>query len=152
MIASALDAINQILLDEQCSLADILVSVIQQKHTLTTGLVEGLGDILGVLAAHVPSASFDSVLDKMTNVINSRYYDEVMALTDNDTGWHFSALHTTADQLEGFVLEEMGSKMRKLAPRLWAFLDALVPRFARTRSMDSDQQRYQAIIIIVCIN
>ncbi|EPQ50063.1 hypothetical protein GLOTRDRAFT_51073 [Gloeophyllum trabeum ATCC 11539] len=43
-----------------------------------------------------------------------------------ENGWHFSALHASAEKLENFRIEDMAKGLEKLAPELWLLLDALL--------------------------
>jgi hypothetical protein len=126
-----LDAINELVINAQTSLTEVLVSLVEQQHPLTDDLCQGLRKIINAVLLHAPAASFEATLKTMTEIINSQYFEEIKILTDLDTGWPFSATHTNSDQLEGFLIENMAGTMKRLAGRLWHFLDVVVPRFAQ---------------------
>ena len=63
------------------------------------------------------------------------YKEELLQLASVDAGWHFSAATATVEQIEGFELGEMHSRMAELAPQLVGLLETLV------RAKDSPNKR-----------
>lgn len=89
-------------------------------------VLNGLNTYLG------PSALTDKVQRTMQRV----YADEILALSDKNTGFHFRASKANAAQLAGFSLQDMGLKMQELAPKLWKLLNILL-----SADVDSQERR-----------
>jgi hypothetical protein len=146
MLSITLQAIAQILHESGCSLSDILKTIIQQDHSLIDDLSRGLPSVLDTLKTHVPK-SFETVLDHTRELVHAQHVLEIKTLTNIQSGWHFSATNSSADQLEQFLVAEMGVKMARLSPSLWAWLDTIVPRFSRQRIGDSEPKQSEALIV-----
>ena len=68
----------------------------------------------------------------MFEAFATRLTAEVKCLAEKESGWHISAKHARADQLESFSLDGMSSRMQEQAPVLSKLLGIL---------LDSDPQR-----------
>ena len=55
-----------------------------------------------------------------------KYMNEVLCLVSKKNGWHFSAQHTSAEQLEAFSLENMVWELMAQALLLWDVLGTLL--------------------------
>jgi hypothetical protein len=61
-----------------------------------------------------------------SDLITSFYKHEIRSLLDNDHTWRFSAVHSTAQQIEDFKIEGMVRSMMEIAPHLWKGISALL--------------------------
>ncbi|KAG1721899.1 uncharacterized protein EDB91DRAFT_1064206 [Suillus paluster] len=62
-----------------------------------------------------------------------------------ETGWKFSALNASSDQLEDFKLEDMARDMQSLAPELWGMLGDVLSASGQTTEVicdDADDEEY----------
>src|SRR5882762_3018526 len=55
-----------------------------------------------------------------------KYMNEVLCLVSKKNGWHFSAQHTSAEQLEAFSLKDMAWELMAQVPLLWDLLGTLL--------------------------
>jgi hypothetical protein len=58
--------------------------------------------------------------------VKKQYVSSIRTLAKNENGWHFSAINTSAKQLEDFRIEDMATKMKSLAPDLWDIIGLLL--------------------------
>ncbi len=76
------------------------------------------------------------------------YTQELHALTRKENGWHFSAIHAEANQIEDFMLDDMVTQMEVLAPSLWHLLSALVTQKPSAKhnyggsELDEEEEKY----------
>ena len=61
-------------------------------------------------------------VDASHKLMSKRYADEIICLVSKENGWHFSALHTSAEQLQAFSIEDMALRLTVQAPLLWDLL------------------------------
>lgn len=72
---------------------------------------------------------------------------EVASLANKESGWHFSAMHARAEQIESFSMEDMARKLRFQAPGIWDLLGSLLdsdPSRTRRRKQHMDPQAGRA--------
>jgi hypothetical protein len=69
----------------------------------------------------------------------------VWELAKKENGWHFGALHASAQKLQEFQIKDMAQKMEELAPELWDLLGLMLStdkrqteRIVKARSQDAD--------------
>ncbi|KZT00083.1 uncharacterized protein LAESUDRAFT_739738 [Laetiporus sulphureus 93-53] len=58
--------------------------------------------------------------------MKQHYLELAQQLVATENGWHFSALHTTAQQIQDFQIEDMAAKIRTLAPDLWDLIMVVI--------------------------
>ncbi|KAF8144248.1 hypothetical protein K438DRAFT_1488274, partial [Mycena galopus ATCC 62051] len=58
--------------------------------------------------------------------VKFKYAESICNLAGKENGWRFSAANTSAKQLENFRIEDMATKMKKLAPGIWDLLGLLL--------------------------
>ncbi|KAG1760898.1 hypothetical protein EV702DRAFT_1171476 [Suillus placidus] len=61
-----------------------------------------------------------------SDVVQGRYVREVQILSAKESGYHFSVLNTSVEQLEEFDIGVLGRGMEVHAPLLWRLLDILL--------------------------
>lgn len=121
-----LDAMSALLQSHETAISTMLIYVLTGVSRSSTAslLLDNL-----LLASHdilVAFRQYPVVNTAIRNTEERLYSRELQALTRIETGWHFSALHATADQIEDFHLEDMATQMEAIAPTLWRLLDVLV--------------------------
>ncbi|KAH7918726.1 hypothetical protein BV22DRAFT_1024082 [Leucogyrophana mollusca] len=67
-----------------------------------------------------------SVLNWTMNTMKRTLCREVEELTRDHHGLHFKATSATAEQQEGSMMQNIASKMKRLAPHLWETVHALL--------------------------
>ena len=117
---SILELLITFLFNSRYSDSPQLKSFFEQWPTLLTLI--GTHPILRPLTEQSMLRSFSTTLTT-----------EVKHLAKKESGWHVSARHAHADQLEHFSLNDMSSRMQEQAPILSALLGAL---------LNSDPQRF----------
>ncbi|KAJ3553994.1 hypothetical protein NM688_g3331 [Phlebia brevispora] len=121
-----LNDIADVLERHDTTFSKLLVSVLQDVHGTTQeslfreDLLLSTNEILGAFCQHSAARIWTTRFQEQI------FTRELQLLTQKQTGWHFSAVHASADQVEDFHLEEMATSMEGLAPGLWHLLDALV--------------------------
>ena len=60
------------------------------------------------------------------NYMMQKYRNEVLCLVSKKNSWHFSAQHTSAEQLEALSLEDMARELMAQVPLLWDLLGTLL--------------------------
>ncbi|KAH7917212.1 hypothetical protein BV22DRAFT_978464, partial [Leucogyrophana mollusca] len=93
-------------------------------HPTVRDLLSNTREIMQALARH-PSA-YGKVLNWASEVVKAECAREVRELVKVQSGWHFSALHASADQMEEFQIGELAAEMGARAPQLWDLLDVLL--------------------------
>ncbi|KAG2148116.1 hypothetical protein DEU56DRAFT_928273 [Suillus clintonianus] len=61
-----------------------------------------------------------------SDVVKGLYVREVQTLSAKESGYHFSVLNTSVEQLEEFDIDVLGKGMEVHAPMLWNLLDRLL--------------------------
>ncbi|KAG1846699.1 hypothetical protein C8R48DRAFT_750575 [Suillus tomentosus] len=61
-----------------------------------------------------------------------QYARSINQMARQETGWKFSALNASSDQLEDFKLEDMARDMQSLAPELWGMLGDVLSASGQT--------------------
>jgi len=67
-----------------------------------------------------------SVLDWAFRLVGEKYKREIKELVHVENGWQFSAVHASAQKIEGFKIEEMAAQIEKMVPKFWELLDNLL--------------------------
>jgi len=141
----------QLLETHNVTCSNLVLSLLQdaelQGQPCSNDLVDHASEILSAFHKHPGSSK--STFEWASNVMKARYAQSVTELTRKENGWHFGALHTSAEQLKDFKIEEMAEKMEDLAPELWDLLGLLLSadkrqtkrrqRDAKAREADGDQ-------------
>lgn len=87
----------------------------------------------------------DTAISWAHNVMKEHYSESIHYLASNrDNGWHFGALHASAQKLQDFRIEDMAREIKRLAPELWDLLDILLSteqesKHLRHRDTDGDE-------------
>src|SRR5882762_5896902 len=105
-------------------LSSLLASPALTSHPSVQKLNSDLPDILQMLGSH--SALSTSVTDMCHKYMMHKYANEALHLVSKKNGWHFSAWHASAEQLEAFSLEDMAQQLTAQAPLLWDLLGTLL--------------------------
>ncbi|KAG1741905.1 uncharacterized protein EDB91DRAFT_1081690 [Suillus paluster] len=74
-----------------------------------------------------------------------QYAQSINQMAQQETGWKFSALNASSDQLEDFKLEHMARDMQSLAPELWGMLGDVLSASGQTTEVicdDADDEEY----------
>ena len=82
-----------------------------------------------------------SMVESSHKFMTQKYSDEVTCLVSKANGWHFSAQHTSAEQLQAFSLKDMAQRLMVQAPLLWDLLGNLLqadPLRERRRTKEHD--------------
>lgn len=141
---TVLEQIHPLLHNYGTSLGKIVVDLLLRRGParMQTTVVNALRDSLLEFAFGIISA-YQKQDSRVNNWIQrheaAAYTRELHALVDTRNGWHFSALHASADQIEDFRLDEMGAQMEKVAPRLYVLLNALM------RASQTKKRNYRAM-------
>ncbi|KAI0085494.1 hypothetical protein BDY19DRAFT_996633 [Irpex rosettiformis] len=118
----------------QYSLSQVLLEVLvnsRYEHSLHRQmLIAQWPLLLNSLASHPPLQ--DATERFAFGLVTGKLKREVVRLAEKDSGWHVSAKNARADQLESFTIDDMGCRMKELAPNLAMLLDFL---------LDSDPSR-----------
>lgn len=59
-------------------------------------------------------------------IAKATYMQQILALTDRESGLHFNAATATAAQVAAFSLDDVAARMRRLTPDVWSLLDGLL--------------------------
>lgn len=102
--------------------------------TLRTSLLKHTNDIFAALYSQ--DAGFRQQVQQQQVGTCTR---ELRDLVDIKNGWHFSAIHATSEKIEDFSLDDMGSKMKEVAPHLFGLLDMLVHAGRSNKRPQSDE-------------
>ena len=105
-------------------LSSMLASPPLSGHPSVQKLKSDLPDILQELGSH--PAMGTSVTEACYKYMMDKYTNEALGLVSKKNGWHFSAQHTSAEQLEAFSLEDMAWQLAAQAPLLWELLGTLL--------------------------
>ena len=105
-------------------LSSLLASPALTSHPNVQKLISDLPDILQMLGGH-PTMS-KSVTDACHKYMMHEYANEACCLVSKKNGWHFSAQHTSAEQLEAFSLKDMAQQLMAQAPLLWELVGTLL--------------------------
>ena len=111
----------------ELTVSDFILTLLEdsklQTHLCTLVLVKESSTIITALSQHSHSA--DSVFAWANGVLKKKYIESIKELTTNKER-HFNASHASAQALDGFHIEDMGLKMKALAPDLWNILHDIV--------------------------
>lgn len=117
------------------------------NHPLSDQLRSGASDIWTALLNIDDHRQHAEIWARQTTT--HMYLKEIRLLTNKDNGWHFSAVHASTDQIEGFHLNEMVACMQELAPSLWELLDNLfrvtTTQLYKRKRIIEDTQTYTVI-------
>src|SRR5882762_4808020 len=105
-------------------LSSLLASPALTSHLTVQRLKTDLPDILNMLGSH--STLSTPVTEACHNYMVQKYGDEALHLVSKKNGWHFSARHMSAEQLEAFSLEDMARELMAQVPLLWDLLGTLL--------------------------
>ncbi|KAG2152930.1 hypothetical protein DEU56DRAFT_727371 [Suillus clintonianus] len=72
-----------------------------------------------------------------SDVVKGLYVREVQTLSAKESGYHFSVLNTSVEQLEEFDIDVLGKGMEVHAPMLWNLLDRLLSARGKGQKRDS---------------
>ncbi len=146
---SAVPWLNQIIaiLDQNGSLIfDLLVQVLRYGH-----VAKNLH--AARLALHERAVNIcDLLMEQEADVVNNwaasaminTYQAEIVHLTEVKQGLHFGANRATLKQLEGFTLEDLGTRMKIIAPFMWQMLAALLDSNHCQQDKQTDTIEYEA--------
>ncbi|KAF8997420.1 hypothetical protein BDQ17DRAFT_1329411 [Cyathus striatus] len=67
-----------------------------------------------------------TITEWMCGRMKQMYTQEIVALTDQNAGFHFGAKNTTQEKLCNFSLADTARKMKQFAPALWDLLSDLL--------------------------
>ena len=108
----------------QISISSLITSLLMSNHAVPNPndfLIQDLGSnipiILSVLYYHPPFS--EKVTHWAHDLMRHKYGVMARSLSHKTNGWHFSALHTEAEQIHTFQIEEMAEQMQTQAPQLW---------------------------------
>ena len=105
-------------------LSSLLASPALTSHLTVQRLKTDLPDILNMLGSH--STLSTPVTEACHNYMVQKYGNEALHLVSKKNGWHFSAWHTSAEQLEAFSLKDMVRELMAQVPLLWDLLGNLL--------------------------
>lgn len=102
-------------------LSEIILAGLRNPHFTTHAFTEDIArnvtDVLSALSRHKKTGD---ALDTWAHEhMKQQYHQSARRLAHKQNGWHFSALHATAEQFEEFRIEDMAKDFRDLEPRLW---------------------------------
>ncbi|KAH7904953.1 hypothetical protein BJ138DRAFT_1138408 [Hygrophoropsis aurantiaca] len=102
------------------NLSQLIVTILSlprfETHPVVLDLLLNADDIVHAFFLH--KSSHSKILDWANDIIRE--------LVKVENGWHFSALHAKAEQIETFCIGEMAMEIEAGAPRLWGLLDRKV--------------------------
>ncbi|KAG2159779.1 uncharacterized protein EDB93DRAFT_1074656 [Suillus bovinus] len=111
------------------SASEFLVELLTNPHYTTHKNTINLRScslcIIKLLTGH-PGASTGGALKWAGDIMKYRCALEIQELSAKKSGYHFSVLHASVEQLEEFDMEELGGGMLQCAPFLWDMLDVLL--------------------------
>ncbi|KAG2743434.1 hypothetical protein P692DRAFT_20677701, partial [Suillus brevipes Sb2] len=96
-------------------LVELLTNPHYTTHENTINLRSCSPCIIKLLTGH-PEASAGGVLKWAGDIIKHRCALEIQELSAKKSGYHFSVLHASVEQLEEFDIEELGGGMQQRAP------------------------------------
>ncbi|PBK93786.1 hypothetical protein ARMGADRAFT_928311 [Armillaria gallica] len=86
----------------------------------------------------------DVVNNWAASAMINTYQAEIVHLTEVQQGLHFGANWATLEQLEGFALEDLGTRMKIIAPFMWQMLAALLDSDHCQQDKQTDTIEYEA--------
>ena len=128
MILKGNNLLNVLTALKDASIYDLLSSLLASpaltSHPSVQKLKSDLPAILQMLGSHPTMGT--SLTDACHNFMVQKYTNEALSLVSKKNGWHFSAQHTSAEQLETFSLKDMVWELMAQAPLLWDLLGTLL--------------------------
>jgi hypothetical protein len=126
-------------------LVELLINPQYTTHENTINLRSCSPTIIKLIAEHPEaSAAAGGALKWASDIIKRRCALEIQELSAKKSGYHFSVLHASVEQLEEFDIEVLGGGMQQHAPLLWDMLNILlaVRRSSNRRDLtkNSDDQ------------
>jgi hypothetical protein len=114
----------------QTSIYEVLVGILtssadEHKHAAEE-LIQQSEVIVQLLCTHPKHGRH--VLPSLCSLAAQTYRDELEELVHPRTGWHLNALRAQAEQIEGWDITEMASRMQINAPSLWGLIHSLMSR------------------------
>jgi hypothetical protein len=149
--SAALEAVLDIFVvhKSELTVSDFILTLLEdsklQTHLCTLVLVKESSAIITALSRH--SCSADSVFTWANGVVKKKYIESIKELTANEE-CHFNASHASPQALNDFRIEDMGLKMKDLAPDLWNILGILLSGHQRSQSQcDLDRDQIMADLV-----
>jgi hypothetical protein len=110
----------------KCSASNLVCSLSADKHHyshLANNLPITAKQIcLDFSKLFVPHPMLPGAIDTVNLVLQT----EVQQLVDVNSGWHFSVLHASAEQIDSFEIRGMACEMQQIAPVTWSILNVLL--------------------------
>ena len=118
------------------TLPELVLAVLQNPllhhHPFTREFVSATPDILAALARHGNTQT--KLFAWAHDYMKLEYHEAVSRLARKQSGWHFGALHASAEQLEEFRIEDMAHDIQTREPLLWDLVGVIISG----ESMSSD--------------
>src|SRR5262245_56746713 len=73
---------------------------------------------------------------RIKEILERTFQQEIRNLARVEAGWHFSALHTSHEQILDFNIDTMAQGIRSLAPCLWSLFGLLLQANSRIEVTD----------------
>ncbi|KAH9842506.1 uncharacterized protein C8Q71DRAFT_827213 [Rhodofomes roseus] len=109
-------------------LSELILAVFRNPHfathAFTQDIARNVTDILSAFSRHEKTS--DALYTWAHDHMKQDYHQSALRLAQKQNGWHFSALHATAEQFEEFRIEDMAKDFRDLEPRLWDLVGYLL--------------------------
>ena len=88
------------------------------------------GDICAALLVRLDDSN--PTFYRIREILERIFQQEIRNLTRIEAGWHFSALHTSHEQIHDFNIDVMAEGIKSLAPCLWSLFGRLLRANSRT--------------------
>ncbi len=141
-----LNQIIAILDQNRSSIFNLLVQVLRYGHVVKNlhaarlALCERAVNICDLLMEQ----EADVVNNWAASAMINTYQAEIVHLTKVQQGLHFGANWATLEQLKGFALEDLGTRMKIIAPFTWQMLAALLDSNHHQQDKQTDTIKYEA--------
>ena len=100
-----------------------VLTVPSSDPTFREALLFHVEGICSDLSRHSTS---DSVFTWAFEIVKTKLWQEVIALTQQKSGLHFNASKTTSEYLEGLFMQMAARKIKETVPYLWTLVNALL--------------------------
>ncbi|KAG1799642.1 uncharacterized protein BJ212DRAFT_1488229 [Suillus subaureus] len=124
-VDALLEAFNLVGISASEFLIELLTNFHYTTHENTINLRSCSPCIIKLLTGH-PEASTGGALKWASDIMKHRCALEIQELSAKKSGYHFSVLHASIEQLEEFDIKELGGGMQQCALFLWDMLDVLL--------------------------